>query len=247
MNRQMLLQFMIGLMLVLPLGCSEFQPTATPDHIATRVAEEKAVAATLTAEAYKVSVAPLPTEPPRSTLTQTPKAIPTAPLGDVVTDGQWRVAVHSVTRKDNLISEEIVGTKTYTSPKGYSFLLVEIQTTKTPPEERMILGSGSFVVIDSQGGRYTPIGANTSYGILMLPFTEQGTLMKGALFQGFYRSECGEGCEETYEYVLTDEDAWRVTVVKGTTWRQTYVYLLPLEAKGLKFVFKSLPTISLGQ
>jgi len=166
--------------------------------------------------------------------------------GNVATDGKWKATVHSATKKDNLISEELVRTATYTPPKGFTFLLVEIQITNTPPEENMILGSGSFVVIDSEDKYYTPIGATTSYGILMLPYTEQGTRTEG-LFQGFYRSECGEGCEETYEYVFTDEDVWRVTVVKGTTWRQTYIYLLPLEAKGLKFMFKNLPSIDLGQ
>jgi len=80
MSRSKLLQLLIGLALVLLLGvkCSALQPVATPDRIATRVAEEKAVAGTLTAEAPKATLTPLPMETPKPTLTQTPTATPTA-------------------------------------------------------------------------------------------------------------------------------------------------------------------------
>lgn len=78
MNRNKLLQHMIGLILILLFLAGGCVPAATPtpDRVAAGVAEAKAIAATLTAEA--------PTPIPTATATDTP--VPTATPTAIVTD-----------------------------------------------------------------------------------------------------------------------------------------------------------------
>ncbi len=167
------------------------------------------------------------------TQTQVPQSYT---IGDTVANDKWNVKVVSVSREETLSDWR----GSYPAIAGHTWLLVEIQLFQVPPQKSMTFGSGSFVVVDRQGNRFSPVGANTSNGWLIIP------VWAGDVpFQAYNFSECGDGCQETYNYVFTEKDLWQVSAT-GERWQQTYLYNIPMDALGLSFVFDDMPQIDLG-
>ena len=128
---------------------------------------------------------------------------------------------------------------TYSPKEGFIFLVVNIQVAKVPPSDQMVLCSGDFVVTDSQVKKYMPI---SEWAGDWFRFPD-GSYMLGL---PAVNKDCGQGCLQENSFVSTSDCLWESTV-KGQRWQQSYVYVVPTNAGGLRFTFRDLPRIDLGQ